>query len=126
MTTIYLGIAVVFTGCFAMAHPGFRLWLSVQRYKLRRRMGWGGGAPSGTAAMRAQRLPGNNAAADEEAEAQAEEAWRRRRAAQAKAGRAAKPGRATKAAPQHGATSGRRARKRAIGRRHRGYIYWIS
>ena len=78
----------VFALVFALANPSFRLWLMATKFKVKRSLGFG-------QAMRAQRLPGDHATA--EAEAEAEVAWQRRRGVQSKAqGRGAKPGRVTK------------------------------
>ena len=114
MTSVYIVIGIVFVLGFAFANPGFRLWATAQKFKLRRHFGIGqpGGQQSGgprTPPRGSQRLPGDHAAAEAEAEAEAEAAWRRRRATQPKAG--AKPGRATKEGTGKPGGGGRRAKK---------------
>ena len=114
MTAVYVVIGSVFALGFAFANPGFRLWITAQRFKLRRTLGLHQAVASssgGVAAVRAQRLPGDHAAADAEAEAQAEAAWRRRRAAQTKPARA-KPGRAKEQARSAAAGGGGPRRKK--------------
>ena len=107
MTTVYVVLGFAFALAFACANPGFRLWMTAQKFKLRRSLGWGAVPSGSTGSARppraATRLPGDHAAADADAEAEAELAWRRRRAAQSQ--RSAKPGRATKE------SGGRRGKK---------------
>lgn len=112
MTSIYVVIGIIFAAAAAFANPGFRLWFTAQKFKLRRQLGWASlpTASTGAAAMHAKRLPGDNAAVDADAEAEAELAWRARRASQSKAGRAgaAKPGRAAREGGSKGARKPKR------------------
>jgi hypothetical protein len=106
MTSVYVVIGVVFAAAFAFANPGFRLWFTATRFRIKRSLGLGQGVIAPAAKTTQYQRPGDHAVADADAEAEAEAAWRKRRQQ-----KAPKPGKAKASSGSKAGGGGRRAKK---------------